>query len=67
MTPYVSRTKRREWAIVGLTGQVVVRDDGTCVVGSHLAPLSNGIGTISDKGYKVMKRIDANHVKILIK
>lgn len=67
MTPYVSRTERREWAIVGLTGQVVVRDDGTCVVGSHLAPLSNGIGTISDKGYKVMKRIDANHVKILIK
>lgn len=67
MTSYISRTERREWAVVGLTGQVVVRDDGTCVVGSHLAPLSNGIGTISDKGYKVMKRIDANHVKILIK
>lgn len=67
MIPYVSRTERREWAIVGLTGQVVVRDDGTCVAGSYLAPSKNGIGTISDKGYRVMKRIDENHVKVLIK
>lgn len=64
---YIPRQDRREWGLVGLVGQLVVVDDGTCVAGGYIAPSKNGIGTISDKGYRVMKRIDANHVKILIK
>lgn len=27
---YTSRTNRTEWVAVGLIGQVLVRDDGTC-------------------------------------
>lgn len=65
--PYVMRENRKEWGIVGLLGQVVVVDDGTCVVGRYAKPSVNGIATASDNGYRVMKRIDANHIKVLVK
>ena len=65
--PYVMRENRKEWGTVGLLGQVVVIDDGTCVVGGYVKPLSNGVGTASDSGYRVMKRIDENHIKVLVK
>lgn len=65
--PYIPRAERKEWGIVGLTGQVVVVDDGSCVVGGYAAPFVDGIATASDKGYRVMKRLDANHIKVLVK
>lgn len=64
---YISREHRKEWAIVGLLGQIVIVDDGTCVVGGYAAPSVGGIGTNSAKGYRVMKRIDETHVKVLVK
>lgn len=64
---YVMRENRKEWGTVGMLGQVVVIDDGTCVVGGRVEPSINGIGTASDKGYRVMKRIDENHIKVLVK
>lgn len=64
---YIMRENRKEWGIVGLLGQVVVIDDGTCKVGSYCKPSTNGIGTASDSGYRVMKRIDENHIKVLVK
>lgn len=64
---YIMRENRKEWGIVGLLGQVVVVDDGTCVVGGHVKPSVNGVGTSSDNGYRVMKRIDDNHIKVLVK
>lgn len=64
---YVMRENRKEWDIVGLLGQVVVVDDGTCVVGGYVKPSVNGIGTVSDSGYRVMKRIDETHIKVLVK
>lgn len=65
--PYVMRENRKEWGIVGLLGQVVVIDDGTCVVGGYVAPSANGVGTASSSGYRVMKRIDETHIKVLVK
>jgi hypothetical protein len=65
--PYVMRENRKEWGIVGLLGQVVVIDDGTCVVGGYVAPSVNGVGTASSSGYRVMKRIDETHIKVLVK
>lgn len=65
---YIMRENRKEWGTVGLLGQVVVIDDGTCIAGGYVKPLANGIGTSSsDSGYRVMKRIDENHIKVLVK
>lgn len=65
--PYIMRENRKEWATVGLCGQVVAVDDGTCVVGGYCKPSSNGVGTAADTGYRVMKRIDDTHIKVLVK
>lgn len=64
---YLGRELRPEWAPVGMLGQIVVVDDGTCQVGGRCAPSTNGVGTASDTGYRVMKRLDDNHVKVLVK
>lgn len=64
---YIMRENRKEWGVVGLLGQIVVIDDGTCVVGGYVKPSTNGVGTASDNGYKVMKRIDENHIKVLVR
>ena len=64
---YVMRENRKEWGIVGLLGQIVMIDDGSCVVGGRIEPFVDGIGTASTNGYRVMKRIDENHVKVLVK
>lgn len=64
---YAMRENRKEWGIVGLLGQIVMIDDGSCVVGGHVKPSANGIGTASDSGYRVMKRVDENHIKVLVR
>lgn len=64
---YISREFRKEWATVGMLGQVVVVDDGTCIVGGFCRPSKNGVGTAAESGYRVMKRIDENHIKVLVK
>ena len=64
---YVSRQFRKEWSPIGMLGQVVVVDDGTCAVGGFCNAGVDGIGTAAENGYKVMKRIDNTHVKVLVK
>lgn len=64
---YVMRENRKEWGIVGLLGQIIMIDDGTCIVGGRIEPSANGVGTSSTSGYRVMARIDENHVKVLVK
>ena len=64
---YVSRQFRKEWSPIGMLGQVVVVDDGTCTVGGFCNAGVDGIGTAAENGYKVMKRIDNTHVKVLVK
>lgn len=64
---YIPYSERPEFGIVGLLGQLIVVDDGTCTAGGYCTSGNNGIGTKSDKGYKVLKRLDSNHIKILAK
>lgn len=64
---YVSRQFRKEWSPVGMLGQVVVVDDGTCTVGGFCNAGVDGVGTAAETGYKVMKRVDSTHVKVLVK
>lgn len=65
---YVPRSKRPEWGLVGLQGQVVVTDDGTCQVNGYCLPGSDGIATATEdkRGYRVMERKDANHVLVYV-
>lgn len=65
---YVSRDLRQEWGSVGLLGQLLVRDDGTCKIG-HLCKVNDdGVATHSDnEGYYVMNRVNENIIKVMIK
>ena len=83
---YISREFRSEWALVGLCGQVVIVDDGTCKVNGYCRPYVDGIASeftidnidenipdfmkefyISTKGFRVMERLDENHIRIMLK
>lgn len=66
---YIERVKRKEWATIGLLGQLVVEDDGTCAVNGYcnvLAGIATGT-TSADNSYRVMKRLDDNHILILFR
>lgn len=65
---YLSRTKRREWAAVGIIGRLIVRDNGTCISKKYCKAL-NGIAVGSEEktSVRVLKRIDESHVEVFIK
>jgi len=64
---YISRLERPEWAAVGLVGKLIVCDDGTCQVNSYCYPSESGVATASETGYRVIARIDENHIKVIMK
>ena len=64
---YIPRSDRKEWAAVGLMGQLIVIDDGSCTVNGYCTVGSNGTATTSDTGFKVLKRLDDTHIKVFIK
>jgi autotransporter adhesin len=64
---YIPRLKRPEWVAVGLLGQLLVRDDGTCQPKGYCKPNNEGIATASSEGYRVMKRTGTNQVLVLVK
>lgn len=64
---YVPRGARKEYSKVGLLGQLVVQDDGTCKINGYCTASANGVATKSDSGYRVIKRIDETHIKIILK
>lgn len=64
---YVSRLDRPEWDAVGMMGKLIAVDDGTCVVNGYCKPSDGGIATASETGYRVLRRIDYTHIKILLK
>lgn len=64
---YIPRGARKEYSKVGLLGQLVVQDDGTCEVNGYCMASVNGVATKSDSGYRVIKRIDETHIKIILK
>lgn len=54
--------------LVGIIGQITVIDNGTCEVGQRCMPADDGTAVPSENtcGYKVIDRVDANHVKIMV-
>ena len=64
---YIPRSERPEWDAVGMVGKLVALDDGTCEVNGYCAPSDDGIATkVTKSKYRVMKRLDANHIQVVI-
>lgn len=65
---YIERDKRKEWSCVGFMGKLVVKDDGTCVSGGFCKCNNDGIATnsLNSTRYRVLKRLDNSHIKVLI-
>ena len=64
---YIPRSKRKEWAVVGLMGKLYVRDDGKCKVNEFCKTGDGGIAVPAENGYRVMKRVSDSIIQILIK
>lgn len=66
---YVPREERQEWTAVGLVGKLVVVDDGTCEVNGFATSANDGIATKANgiTNYRVIKRIDSNHIMVAAK
>lgn len=67
MKPYIGRSQRQEWSAVGMLGQLLVRDDGTCQVDRYCKCGDGGIATAAETGYRVLARVSDNIIKILFK
>lgn len=65
---YIPRSKRPEWDAVGLIGKLIAIDDYSCIPNGYCKVGPNGIATHSDEvtKYRVLKRIDASHIQIMI-
>ena len=65
--PYIQREDRPEWDYVGMLGVLSVRDDGTCKVNGYCTVAEGGIATASETGYRVIKRVNDNIVKVVFR
>ncbi len=65
--PYVQRDDRPEWDAIGMMGVLSVRDDGTCQVNGYCKVAEGGIATASESGYRVIKRVNENIVKVIFR
>ncbi len=65
---YKPRSERPEWDAVGMMGKLVVVDDGTCQVNRYCGIGNGGTAVNSDEltKFRVMKRLDCNHIQVLI-
>ncbi|WP_433771262.1 peptidase G2 autoproteolytic cleavage domain-containing protein [Bacillus wiedmannii] len=64
---YIARRDRTEWLPVGLIGQMLVRDDGTCQTHGYCRPNDDGIATKAESGFFVIKRTGDNQILILFR
>ena len=62
---YEFRADRPEWDYVGLCGVINTRDDGTCEVNGFCKCGEGGVATASERGYRVLERVNDNVVKVL--
>ena len=64
---YIQRQDRPEWDAVGMLGVLHIRDDGTCQVNGYCEVSDSGTATASNTGYRVIKRVNENVVKIIFR
>ena len=66
---YLPRSQRPEWDAVGLMGKLVAVDDGTCKVNGFCKVGPGGVAIASETptAYRVLSRLDGDHVRILVR
>lgn len=64
---YIPRQLRPEWIAVGLMGQILVRDNGTCRENGYCIPNEQGIATTAHRGYRVLERRSPSQILILLR
>ena len=64
---YIARSDRIEWDVVGMLGVLTVKDDNSCIVNGFCTVSNGGIATSSINGYRVIKRVAPNIIKIIFK
>lgn len=64
---YIPRHERKEWGIVGMLGQLIAEDDGSCEPGGFCRCSEGGVATKSEEGYYVMERLDTHYIRILFR
>ncbi|MCZ8513595.1 hypothetical protein O9H85_14355 [Paenibacillus filicis] len=64
---YKPRRLRTEWVMVGLLGQMHVRDNGDCTPGEYCRPNGSGIAVPAKEGYRVMKRTGPHQIMVLFR
>lgn len=66
---YINRRNRSEWAMVGMLGKLLVRDDGTAQINGYVNAGEGGIATASTEktNMRVLSRINDHIVKVLLK
>ena len=64
---YIQREDRPEWSAVGMLGALSVRDDGTCEVNGYCKVAEGGTATKAETGYRVIKRVNDNIVKVIFR
>jgi hypothetical protein len=65
---YVGRDQRKEWAVVGTHGQLVLIDNGLCEVNGYCTAGEDGTAIPTEKSeYRVIARLDDTHIRIVIK
>ncbi len=64
---YIGRSQRTEWSAIGMLGQLLVRDDGTCKVNEYCKCGKEGVATAAETGYRVLARISDNIIKVLFR
>ena len=65
---YIPRTERPEWGVVGLMGQIYVRDNGLAVIGGYVIP-TRGIATpsLEPTRMRVMERVNDHIIRVFLK
>gem|GEM_PF-1867762 len=65
---YIPRSKRPEWAAIGLVGRLIVTDNGKCVPGGYVSARSGkAVPTLTQTKIMCLKRIDSAHIEILVR
>lgn len=64
---YIQREDRPEWSAVGMLGVLSVWDDGTCEVNGYCKVAEGGTATKAETGYRVIKRVNDNIVKVIFR
>ncbi|MCL2810955.1 MAG: hypothetical protein FWD25_03590 [Clostridia bacterium] len=64
---YVPRNERKEWAAIGMMGKLIVRDDGSCQPNGYCQPNAQGMATASERGYRVLQKMDGNVALIVFR